>query len=347
MVTREEIARKAGVSRTTVYRALTGNPHLKKEKRDLILSLVEKYNYTHHYLARALKTGKTKTCSTIFANTRGSFMGKIIEGIEEEFLFHGYHTFISTSQDSPQREKEHLELVLKKHVEGILFFPFPRKKGKEKDLSFFTQILKKRVKIVFVDTFPEELEDKIEYVVTEDRRGGYMASSYLLELGHRKIGVISKNEDTFSLNSRLRGIKEALLQRKINLEFLTLKLAQKDTEKEGERLTLELLNQKEPPTAIICLTDPLSLGALRALKSQNLKVPQDISLLTYGGVRETRLVEPPLSAIKQPLELLGKEAARLLVRRMKGDKRGFPQHIKLKPRLLKGGSCAPPKNLRR
>ena len=197
-----DIAKKAGVSPSTVSRALEDHPRIGAETRKRIQELAREMEYVPSTVAKSLAANKTWTIGMVLAAISDPFMGRVVEGVEQAAIEAGFNVFISTSQNDRQREIAVIEMLQKRRVDGIiviashLFDPYPRFFGRSK------------VPIVIINE--QELGKTMHFVAVDDVHGAQLAVEHLLALGHRRIGYVSVTNRPKSNQYRLKGYQDAL-----------------------------------------------------------------------------------------------------------------------------------------
>lgn len=331
-ITFKDIAREAGVSKTTVSYAFSGYPGVALDTKKKVFDIAEKYNYKPNHFARALNTKRTKTIGAVFTNTLGDFMGDIVKGIETATWQHGYHMLLSTCNDDQTREKSHIETLLYKGVDGLIVFLVSPRTGQKFDYSHLTDLRKKNVPLVLIDRYlPGE---DIDYVVADDFGGIYEAVNYMIRLGHERIAYLSRSDDCTPIRNRLEGYKKALVDAGIEVREEYIGTPESLTREAVYEVTEGFLRLEGRPTVILSVTGVEAVEAFYAVKEHGLRVPQDIAVISFGGnTALSALLESPAQVI-QPTEEMGEKAAQILIKRIENPDNVELTQISIEPTLF-------------
>lgn len=342
-VTSKDVARLAGVSRTTVSLVLNNIPNsrISEETRQKVLNAAKELNYQPNVLAQSLKTKRSKIIGLVIPSITNPFFPSIAQGVEDVANAHGYNIFLCNSFRNPEKEKGYIKTLASKQVDGIIFTSITY------NVDYIRELRSQGVAIV---AFDRRINDNnVDSVLFDNLRGGEMAVEYLLGMGHKNIAFLSGPTNISSRSDRLEGYKNAL--KKAGIEPLYIFLDDfmeeegRDTNYEveaGYRMALKVLEDHPEVTAIFAVNDMTAIGALKAIKEKGLKVPRDISLIGFDNIILADLIDPPLTTIKQPKYKMGKAAAELLISRLESLSITGPKHTLLfPPELVVRESVAP------
>lgn len=307
-----DIAKKLGISKSTVSRALTNNPNVNPETRKAVLEMAKELDYQPNMLALGLIKNETRMLGVIIPDIQKPFFAAIVSGIQHAVARMGYRTIIAQSDESPQIEKENIQALMLSRVDGFLICH-------TRDTRNFDQI-----KMLYQKGFPlvsfaricQELP--IPKVVEDDFNGLYTTTQHLIERGRRRIALLSGPKHLQASKLRQQGYTAALRQRGIafdgDLVVHTRFLAENVSNALDHWLSLP-----EPPDAICTIYDAGAVQAMQLLKSKGLRVPEDIAVAGFGNDPAAGLVEPGLTTYEQqPYEigvLAGKHMLDALKRR--------------------------------
>ena len=334
-VTVKDVARKAGVSATTVSLSFQAHSRISASTKSRVLSAARQLGYMPNKIARQLRSARSHLLGLIVPEISNPFHAEIASGVEEVGRKRGYSvTFYNTRWDE-QTEREAIQNLLEFKVEGLVIAT------SEKVNDLLIELSKKDFPMILVDTKIKGAN--CDYVINDLVGAGFLATYHLLKLGHKNIAHISgpKKESHFSaFNDLIRGWKKALRRMKIRakpdlIEYGGLRI------EDGYRATKEVLSRNPRPTAIFAVNDLAALGAVQYIEEQGLKVPQDIAVVGIDNLDVSGLSRLNVTSIQQPTENIGRIATNILIDRIEGGERNSPkrQHIKLKPRLVVRGSC--------
>lgn len=317
--TENELVRRFGVSRVTVRNALA-----LLQREGLLVRIPAKGTFVRHSEA---PSSLPKLIALLALDVQLDFFGKIIRGAEQEAAAHGYKLLVRSTDNDAEKERECL-LELQSHVAGFVIAPATGNQNH----AHYGQLLVQGIPFVFVDRYLPEFN--VDRVTSDNVQGGYLATRHLLELGHRRIGVISARKAT-TCTERLRGYQQALEEFGVPFDPALIGHAvgkRRDGWDEylhqGRVQTEALLNLPQPPTALFAMNDLLAAGALRYLREQGISVPEEIALVGYDGMELSELVSPSLTTVEQQSLRMGAEAVRLLVHRIR-DRERPAQHVVL------------------
>ena len=298
----KDIAKAAGVSHSTVSRALADSPLIAERTRARIHRIAQKRGYAPNAIARGLVMRQTHAIGVVVTSIADPFIADVVRGIERIALDKGYRVFLGTSQDEPAREVNLVKALREWNVDGVIVAS-SRMGGQY--LSVLEAI---GVPIVLINNQGADGGHPIHSIAVDDVHGGEVATRHLIDLGHRAIAYLGGPADRLSNRERLKGYRRALAHAKITFDP-ALTLTGNGRVETGEQV-VHLLAQK--PTAIFCYNDMTAIGALRALKKAGLQIPRDVSLVGYDDIALAAYTDPPLTTVRQPKEELGSKAMQML-----------------------------------
>jgi len=303
-VTLLELAKAAGVSVSTVSRALTNSAHpVNDETRQRILALAEELGYRPNMVARSLRTDRTCTVGIIVDNIISPFSPTIIRGIQD--YLHEYHYFsvIINADWDPAAETKAIHDLISRSIDGIIFVEsWLREASPALDLANKPYVFVHRV-------FSGGARNS---VLVDDRYGARLAIDHLADLGHRRIAFIKGPEGWDATTNRFIGYQETLARR--GLRYEPALVQEGDWELPGGFAAAQtLLALPERPTAIFAANDFMALGAIYAIQEAGLRVPNDIAIVGYDDREIARLSRPTLTTVTMPCYETGQASARLLL----------------------------------
>ncbi|MGB9757233.1 MAG: LacI family DNA-binding transcriptional regulator [Candidatus Bipolaricaulaceae bacterium] len=305
-VTIHDIARLLGVSPSTVSRALSGKGRISPATREKIRRVAEELGYRPNALARGLATRRTGEVGVVIHERHlpldeRSFYGVILEAIEAELAVHGYHVLFSTMGDQffPRCVEE-------RRVDGLIILGTDVSEDLVRSLAEF-------VPLVLVDhTFPG-----IPSVVSDNVGGARLATLHLLDHGHREVAFVAETLADPSFRARFEGYRLALRERGLRVRrgFVVEGGRRSDSDQVA---MAKLLGGGRLPTAIFAANDFMAVGAIKALTTAGLKVPQDVAVVGFDDGALATLVHPPLTTVRVPRVEMGRAAARKLLALLRG-----------------------------
>ena len=323
MATIYDVGKRAAVSVATVSSVINNTSYVSPELRRRVEEAIRELNYSPNLLARGLASQKTLTLGVLVPDIANFFFPELVRGVENKAKEAGYTIILGDSDNQLDKEEVYLKLFLSKRVDGIVLVKSPGVMS-----PYLLQLLNTSgPPLVLLDReYPDLLTDS---VVVDDIGGGYMATKHLLELGHRRIGIMCGIPGLSTTAGRLSGYKKALLE--FNIEFDPSLVVTGDYYTEaGYTAGLALLEQE--PTAVFVTNYMMTIGFLRALEERKLSSPKDVSIVSYDDFTWNDFFSPHLTCVTQPKYSLGYKAAEVLLSRIhKKHKR--PQHVVLENTL--------------
>ncbi len=323
-----DIARKAGISVSTVSRVLnkkTVNYRISHETEKLVLKAARELNYRPNQLARGLRLKKTHTIGLVAPDVSNPFFANIVKSVQSAAYKLGYSLVVCDTDENLGLEIEHINLLRCQGVDGLIVMPVGQKS------QHLEQLVKDGVSLVLMDRGFDEL--KASSVVVDNYNGAFEAIEHLISSGHTRIAIIQGMTNTYTNNGRVQGYQAALAKHAMPIDENLI--VGKDFGRENGYIETKLLLQmKDPPTAIFATSDLITLGVLQAIFEEGLNIPKDISLIAFDDIDFAPFLICPLTTVAQPKEVMGEIAVKLLVEQMKNQDKPEAKRIVLKPKLL-------------
>lgn len=330
-VTIKDVAKLAGVSIGTVSKVLNDKGYVSSGIRKRVTDTIQQLNYQVNANARSLKASKTNKVGVIVQDISNPYMMSIAKTIEDRIRASHYHMLVMSHNEDPETERELLQLILEQRVDGLVLVPTSG------NADMIQKVLDHKIPVILVDRKVEGITT--DFIVDDNYYGSYESIAYLHSLGHRRIGVIYGTTSISIGKERLEGAVDALRHFGCD-DDEELLISGKFKPEDAYRATIELLFLPEPPTAIYCCNNTMTVGMLKALQEQKLRIPEDLSIIAFGDLSQWELVQPPLTLMTQPLKRIGVEAAIILKNRLTMEEPFAPKQIVIKPELLVRGSTA-------
>lgn len=328
----KKIAEKAGVSISTVSRAIN-QPHLVNEQtREKILAIVKESRYVPNPFARSLLTGKTLTIALVVPTLKNPVFGQIAEGAERILSQQGYSLITYSSTASMQRYQTILENIRSRKVDGIILAGSGIfQKGYQEPLENIN------VPIVAIEYLPGQ--SSISCIYVDDVMGVRMAIEHLIALKHQYIALIVGNPDMIVTNRRLNAALNTLKFHNIAFKKEHMVYGAYAYLESGYSAMEKLLNSKPIPTAVFAFNDMMAIGALKCIQDKGLKVPSDISIVGFDNIPMSEYFSPGLTTVHQPSLETAESAAKMLLEQI--EKPHIPIRKALLPaQLIVRGSTA-------
>ncbi|ANB61568.1 LacI family DNA-binding transcriptional regulator [Anoxybacteroides amylolyticum] len=317
MTTIKDIAKAAGVSITTVSRALNGYSDVNEKTRQKIIEIAKQLNYSPNTLARSLVMNKSKTIGLLVSgltreSTKDNFTFEVLAGVNQYVSEVDYDMVLFSTTSTKQREKTYTQLCRERRVDGAIL------QGIRVDDPYLQEVVESDIPCVLID-IPIESET-VGYVTTDNVLGAKKAVQHLISLGHRQIAMMNGYEFAFVSEQRLKGFKEGLLEAGLPVpEHLIANGAFKEERAEEE--ALRLLTKHPEITAFFCASDLMALGVMKAAKALGKRIPEELAIIGYDDIILASYTNPPLSTIAQNKFAMGYEAAKLLIDMLEGKER--------------------------
>ncbi len=304
MATIKDVARQANVSVATVSRILNDLPGYSEATKKRVLKAIRDLGYTKNALASGLVSSKTHTIAVLFPSVSSRFASELLSGIENGAHERRHSVIVCNTDSNGRRTREYLEVLAQKRVDGVVFV------SEWLTEEYETFVERTGLPMVLVSTFTSEYP--VPYVRIDDQKAAYDATMYLLERGHRRIGMISgTKEDPVAGYPRVQGYREAVEQ--YGAAFEESLVAYGDFHyASGRRAAQELLARHGDVTAVFAASDEMALGVVSAAYECGLRIPDDLSLIGYDDTGDAEMAVPPLTTVRQPLFDMGRKAIDLL-----------------------------------
>lgn len=307
----KEVSRLAGVTQCTASRILNKNPNYSYSKatQERVVKIAEENGYRKSQLYKSLFTGKTNSAGVIIPV--GEFYGKIVEGIHDELLKHNYALVMGLNQndyDNPNNsiEKKIIHRLNEHRVDGFIMRPTFDNATDE----HFKEIIDMQIPLVVVDR--EVSSTYASYAGSDDFKGGRLAASHFIKLGHTKIIQFSGNPLHSAFRNRAQGFEDELIKNGVFPQTVNANISK---EKIFERCMI-IFSQKDHPTAIFCGNDLIAQIVYEALEELRVSVPNEVSIIGFGNVTLSNCLRPKLTSIDQQPYRIGVNAAKLFLERV-------------------------------
>lgn len=306
-----DVARAAGVSVTSVSRHLNGQIRLPGPTALKIEQAAAHLGYRPNALARRLTRGRSETLGLVTADIAYPLFAAIASASEAEAARHGYSLLMFNSRNIAENEVSFLARLEDRQVDGILLLTNHPDDGR------LVKCINRTGKVVLVD---EDVPGaQAPRVFADNIGGGLVATRHLIENGHRRIGVIAGPRGLLSTTERLAGFLRALDEAGLVADDRHVVHCDY-AEEPAYHAFLDLFSQASPPTAVFTFGDMLALGAMRAARSAGLRIPQDVSLVSFDDIRNADLLSPALTTVRQPAAEFGRRGVAMLLDLISGRK---------------------------
>ncbi|WP_094547242.1 LacI family DNA-binding transcriptional regulator [Petroclostridium xylanilyticum] len=320
-----DIAKIAGVSRSTVSRVLTNNPNVNPITREKVKKIIDIYNYQPNSLARGLVLGRIDIIALIIGDIRNPFYSELTWVIENILSQNGYMVVLCDSEYSTEKEELYLKAAKQYGFAGVVM-------TSAMESDNLNSVLKSmNCPVVLLNRYLKSFEGDV--VILDNFQAGYIATRHLIELGHSKIAILTGPVNSTSSVERFNGYKNAL--ENFGIEYREDFVTHGDLKMEtGYEYGLSLLKRKEnKPTAVVAGNDLMAIGIIEAYKKMKMRIPEDLSIIGFDDIPISSTASINLTTIRQPFYEMGKMVAELLLKRINNEQCEYRKII-LNPQLV-------------
>ncbi|MBV6879697.1 LacI family DNA-binding transcriptional regulator [Epilithonimonas ginsengisoli] len=318
-----DISKKLNVSVATVSRALNNHPRISQATKELVVNMAMEMDYKQNNLAKALKSGETKTVGVIVPYINTNFFSSVIRGIEEELSPHGYRVIICQSHDDADIEKKQLNTLLHTQVDCI-FISISKNTS---DLEYIKKVISTtNTPIIFFDRKKDI--PGISTITIDDHKGAYQATEHLIKEGYKNICHFSGDQNLEIYQNRLSGYISALKDH--NLPVIEDNIINTGSSiEEGINAMKSLWKRKVKPDAIFSASDFTALGVCKEIKNLKLRIPEDIGVIGFSNEPFTQFMELSISSVDQTPVMMGKVSGNVFLESIKDNFSGITIEKKL------------------
>ncbi|WP_070971774.1 substrate-binding domain-containing protein [Vibrio sonorensis] len=311
MATMKDIAKLAGVSTSTVSHVINQSRYVSEEISDRVNKAAQELNYTPSALARSLKMNRTRTLGMLVTTSTNPFFGEVVKGVERSCYQEGYNLILCNTEGDHDRMRASIDTLLQKRVDGLILMCSSLEGEKLEIFDKYPDI-----PVVVMDWGPMLFtSDKIQ---DNSLRGGYMATNYLIEQGHRDIGCITGPLIRHQAQMRYEGFKKAMIESE--LDFNANWIVESDFEADGGYHAFNTMYAKGPlPSAIFVCNDMMAMGVINAATEKGVSIPSELSVIGYDDIHISKFMTPALTTIHQPKYRLGQAAVKTLLSKIEKE----------------------------
>lgn len=330
MPTINDVAKLASVSPVTVSRVLNGAPNVNEATRARVNQAIADLGYVPNVVARSLRSRRTRSIALILPDITNPFWPTVARGVEDAAQRAGYTVLLCNSDENARKQARYLEVVISQQVDGVVIAPA------DSDATNLSPLRERAIPTVVLDRRVDGWD--VDTVRGDSIGGAKTLTRHLIELGHRRIAILSGPAVTSTSEDRLAGYEAALQDEGIQLDPDLVRFGE-FRQSSGAEMAHEVLALQPPPTAVFAANNTIALGAIEAIGAAGLRVPQDIALVCFDEVSLSSQLFPFLTVVEQPAYQMGFEAALLLFARLDEGAAVPPRHVMLPIRLNVRQSC--------
>lgn len=328
-ISMKDVAKEAGVSVSTVSRVLNNGKYVTDETKNKVNTAVKKLNYRPNVIARGLRTQKTNSVGLILPDITNEFFGKLAKSIEEKLNEHNINLLLCNSNENPKIEKNYIEALLDKSVDGLIFIS----SGFDENLDLFPEDLP----VVVIDRRPSA-DRNIYFISSENKKGGYLATKHLIENGCRDILMLKDEKLVSPMNERLLGYQTAL--RDYNIDFKPEYIIKSKIDLKEIKEKILKIHNKIKFDGIFAGADRLAIGAIRTLSKLGYQIPADIQIVGFDNIPFAKYYNPSITTIAQQIDKIGHKSAELIIELINNKNMGQADSFYFPVYLIKRESTA-------
>ncbi len=330
MTTISDVAKLAGVSLVTVSRVINNADNVSPATRARVERAIDELGYVPSGVAKSLRLKRTRTLALIVPDIQNSFWTTVARGVEDAAQSSGYSIFLCNTDENAEKQRHYLEVAISQRADGVIIAPSDNR------VENLELLRKRRIPTVVMDRYIDNWD--VDTVMGDSMSASRALVRHLINLGHKRIAMISGPLTTSTSTDRIIGYRIALTEAGIEYDPDLIQIGEYRSIS-GARLTHQLLETDNKPTAIFAANNVIALGAIDALRAHGLRVPQDMALVCFDDLPNTSRLFPFLTVAVQPAYDLGANAAQLLLSRLESEELPPPRQVILPTRLIIRHSC--------
>ncbi len=327
-ITMADVAREAGVSLMTVSRVVNGKGELSPETRERVRRVIEVLAYRPSGIARSLATRQTNTIGLVVPDIANPYFSSMAHGVTSVANAAEFGVLLCDCEERPERETIMLDVLDEKRVDGVILAA-PRS-----STETLRPVLERHPNTVIVNRVFEDMQDlsDLNYVINDDEAGGYMATKFLLESGHTRIGFLAGPKTSFGSLQRDRGYRSALQEHA--QDYLAHYVRHcSPTVGGGREAGRHLLQDHPEVSAVFCFNDLVAIGLLQCCHELGINVPHNLAIVGYDDIPMASWVTPTLTSCRVRFEEMGRSATRLLMGKI-GDDDEACDNVVMQPSIV-------------
>ena len=323
MATIEDVAKLAGLSRSTVSRVINNHPYVSEEKKKLVKEAMEQLQYVPNSSARSLRNQRTDIIAVIIPRVMNPFFAQFVESLEIAASQHHYQLIVCQTLYSANKELNYLNLLKTRQVDGVIMTTLL---NDWKDVEPFLEY----GPIMLCNEFDEQAN--VPMIHMDQKYGGYMATKHLIDLGHEKIVYCCGNVNSNVSKAREEGFRKAMEEAGLHLpdDYIFRNVFTYD---DGKNVLRKMAAMTDKPTAIFTGSDEVAAGVISEAKRRGIRIPNDLAVVGYDNQAVTELVDPMITTVNQPVKEMGQLAMKVMIEKI-NDKNYRAKEVHLLPLTL-------------
>jgi LacI family transcriptional regulator len=330
MATIYEVSKLAGVSLATVSRVINNSGKVRSETRGKVLAAMEQLEYRPNAIAQSLASNRSNSVGVLVPELHGPFFGIMLSSIEDELRAFGKHVIITAGHSDEETEKESIEFLASRRCDALILHTFAVTN------EWLLGLASSPPAIFLIGRDIPEFAKRCFFL--DNEQGSYLATRALIRLGHRQLAYLAGPLWKSDAQGRLTGFRRALDE--AGLSFDEQLLAEGNYQEASGRVAMErLLGSGRPFSGLVCANDEMAVGAIEEARQRGRTIPDDLSVVGFDNVFFTRYMHPALSTVNYPVDLMGRMAARAVLRDVYGQ-RELPVQNHFEPKFVPRASIA-------
>ncbi|WP_026954340.1 LacI family DNA-binding transcriptional regulator [Algoriphagus vanfongensis] len=305
----KELAAELNLAPSTVSRALNDSYEISEATKKKVVSMAEKLNYQPNPFARSLRENKSKTIAVIIPERINNFFAQVMDGIEEVTHEHGFHLLVYSTHEDVEKEKKIVSLLQNRRADAIVMSV----SSQTSDVSHLTKLYERELPIIFFDRICSEIPTT--KFITNDYESAFQGTKHLIQQGCKKIAFLMLSKELSITKERHRGYLDALNEAGLAPEP-TFSMHCCLNEEENIQSITQLLKSQNRPDGILSSVEKLAIATYHAVRKTDLRIPDDLKIITFSNMSSAGLLSPSLSTITQPALTIGQECAKLLIKKL-------------------------------
>ena len=301
-----DVAKQAGVAPITASRVLSRTGSFSEKARVRVETAASELGYVPNRIAQGLRSKRTNTIGLVLTDITNPFWTTVARGVEDVTSASGYNVIVCNTDESDIKQKQYIDILLQTQVDGFLLVPA------NNTIKDITRIQNLNIPLVVLD---RSVPIDVDVVRANSKEGAYLLTKHLLELGHRRIAVLSGPRNISIMVDRIAGYTKAINEFGLSTDE-SLIFDNNLTLGAGSKMAEQALALNPRPTAIFATNNFIAIGAIRAIQKAGLSIPQDIALVGFDDLPEHMVIEPFLTVASQPAYDMGKQAMERLLTRL-------------------------------